>query len=213
MDNKDANQQLKNESRKLQEQIDRLHSVLKTRCDVQNENRTLKLELESMIEASAKLTHESAIQFEQLQEQVDQTRKQHKQEIEDLEEVQSAQAAADKATYEQNLEDNKKEIQNLEQRMADMEKEKHSEVVKLRLEYDARLLRLQKQTSRVQQNAAASSNQEIFRKKLQHAKSEYEREICGLRRTISDLESQTSRNSAGNLSSKLGQLQPKKRKF
>jgi hypothetical protein len=79
-------------------------------------------------------------------------------------------------------------------------------------QYDSKLLKLQKQTSRVQQNAAASSNQEIFRKKLQHAKSEYESEISGLKRTISDLENQASRSGAAN-SSKTGPLQLKKRKF
>ena len=80
------------------------------------------------------------------------------------------------------IQESNAEVRQLQKQLADMERDSHTETVKMRLEvqnstlayvllmhtqYDAKLLKLQKQnTSRTQSSTAASSsvNNEIFRK-------------------------------------------------
>ncbi|XP_028518671.1 kinesin-like protein 2 [Exaiptasia diaphana] len=95
-----------------------------------------------------------------------------------------------------------------------MARDKHTEIVKLRLEYDAKLLKLQKSSAAKTQSAPSSHfNSDIFRKKLQAAKSESEREIAALKERIAQLERQLSMASQTQHDFRSSSLSLKRRRF
>ena len=61
------------------------------------------------------------------------------------------------------MQEKNSEIRQLHKRLAEQERERHTETVKLRLEYDAKLLKLQKQSSRSQCVQSSSISSDIFR--------------------------------------------------
>ena len=57
-------------------------------------------------------------------------------------------AQADRNALQQRIEEKDRELQNLQKQISDLEREKQAELVKLRLEYDAKLLKVQKHNAK-----------------------------------------------------------------
>ena len=68
-----------------------------------------------------------------------------------------------------------------------MGKEAEAEVVRISMEYETKLTKLRQKVPSSNTNNS-STNQEIFRMKLQHIKNEHDREVRLLRERISELE-------------------------
>nr|XP_023421023.1 coiled-coil domain-containing protein 152 isoform X2 [Cavia porcellus] len=82
-----------------------------------------------------------------------------------------------------------KEISELTEKLLSQEKEKQNEIIKLQLEFDAKLARFQ---TKSKSYPDAISPQSIYRRKLQHLQQEKNKEIAILRDTIHDLEQRLS---------------------
>lgn len=82
------------------------------------------------------------------------------------------------------------EISGLNAKLRIQEAEKQSEIIKLQLEFDARLARAQTKSESCLGPAALP--QSIYRRKLQHLQEEKNKEIAALRNTIRELEQRLS---------------------
>ncbi|XP_030047790.1 coiled-coil domain-containing protein 152 [Microcaecilia unicolor] len=88
------------------------------------------------------------------------------------------------------------EILELNRQLRTQEKEKQSEIIKLQIEFNAKLARIQHKTAKSYPDTTGLP-QNIYRMKLQHLQEEKNKEIEILRRTIRDLEQQL-RNEQGS---------------
>ncbi|XP_061473269.1 coiled-coil domain-containing protein 152 [Rhineura floridana] len=79
------------------------------------------------------------------------------------------------------------EILELTKQLQAQEKEKQNEIIKLQIEFNTKLTRLQTHTPKSYPNPT-SLPQNIYRRKLQHLQEEKNKEIEVLRNTIRDLE-------------------------
>uniref|UniRef100_A0A2K5BUQ6 Coiled-coil domain containing 152 n=1 Tax=Aotus nancymaae TaxID=37293 RepID=A0A2K5BUQ6_AOTNA len=82
------------------------------------------------------------------------------------------------------------EISELNAKLRNQEKEKQNEIIKLQLEFDAKLARVQTKSKSYPDSTVLP--QSIYRRKLQHFQEEKNKEIAILRNTIRDLEQRLS---------------------
>uniref|UniRef100_A0A2K5JI93 Coiled-coil domain containing 152 n=1 Tax=Colobus angolensis palliatus TaxID=336983 RepID=A0A2K5JI93_COLAP len=84
------------------------------------------------------------------------------------------------------IEKKEMEISELNAKLRSQEKEKQNEIIKLQLEFDAKLARVQTKSKSYPDSTVLP--QSIYRRKLQHFQEEKNKEIAILRNTIRDLE-------------------------
>eukprot|EP00117_Sycon_ciliatum_P014923 scpid90201/ scgid14987/ Coiled-coil domain-containing protein 152 len=178
------------EKEELQNLIQKWQGFVSKLCNLEEENGKLKQQLEDERASSAIITEAHRGQRDDLLKELSDIRATHSTEMERLQQMAQQQGRRDKALLEKQIEEKSGEIRQLQKRLTNMEREKHNELVKLRLEYDGKLLRLQKQLAKGQPSSTASVNNDIFRKKLENCKMESSREISQLKKRISDLEQQ-----------------------
>ncbi|XP_065882398.1 coiled-coil domain-containing protein 152-like isoform X2 [Dysidea avara] len=180
---------LLDENKQVHECVEKLQNALKKRCDLE-ENHRLQEQISAMKEVSIQLENERKKQMEAAMENLEAVQNSHQKEITQIQDISNQQAKKEVSAMQKLIQVSNAEVRQLQKQLADMERGSHTEIVKLRLEYDAKLLKLQKQTSRTQcSNTVSSSvNNEIFRKKLQHVRAESDREIAQLKSTVTDLE-------------------------
>ncbi|KAM9106115.1 coiled-coil domain-containing protein 152 isoform 3-T3 [Megaptera novaeangliae] len=82
------------------------------------------------------------------------------------------------------------EISELNAKLRTQEKEKQHEIIKLQLEFDAKLARVQTKSKSYPDSTVLPHS--IYRRKLQHLQEEKNKEIAILRNTIHDLEQRLS---------------------
>ncbi|XP_053504828.1 coiled-coil domain-containing protein 152-like [Ictalurus furcatus] len=84
-------------------------------------------------------------------------------------------------------------IEAMRQKMKDQEKEKQSEVIKLQMEFSAKLARAQSMSvkSQLQPQASGIIPQHIFKRKLQFLQEQKEKEIEALHQRVKELEQQS----------------------
>ncbi|XP_071952852.1 uncharacterized protein [Antedon mediterranea] len=170
--------------------VDKLQDILTTRCHIEVQNRTLKDQIEDLKNTIARQNKENKENEDKWKKERQDMIDKHTEEVASV--IQDGQIEMQKEVciLERKLDEKTQSVKSLQKQMADAEKAKHTEIVKLKLEYDAKMSKLQKQATKSQQvgNRNASSNSDIFRQKLKFAKEASEKEICTLKRTISDLE-------------------------
>ncbi|NXU33137.1 CC152 protein, partial [Thalassarche chlororhynchos] len=89
--------------------------------------------------------------------------------------------------YEEQREKKELEILELTRQLKIQNEEKQNEIIKLQIEFNAKLARVQNKTTKSFSDASVLP-QSIYRRKLQHLQEEKNKEIEILRNTIRDLE-------------------------
>uniref|UniRef100_A0A5F9C4M2 Coiled-coil domain containing 152 n=1 Tax=Oryctolagus cuniculus TaxID=9986 RepID=A0A5F9C4M2_RABIT len=92
--------------------------------------------------------------------------------------------------YNELIKKKEMEISELKVKLETQEKRKQNEIIKLHLEFNAKLAKVQ--TKSKSYPDATVLPQSIYRRKLQHLQDEKNKEIAGLRNTIRDLEQRLS---------------------
>ncbi|GCC34989.1 hypothetical protein chiPu_0013467 [Chiloscyllium punctatum] len=82
------------------------------------------------------------------------------------------------------------EIQLLNKQLCSQEREKQNEIIKLQMEFNTKLVKIQSTSIKSPHQDSSALPQNIFKRKLQHLQEEKNREIAALRRTIRELEQQ-----------------------
>lgn len=191
---------LKKECEQLRSSISTLQHCIMDNCDMQEDNRELRHQvrkLEDEMKAITK-THENSLAVKEVE--LSEMRAEHDVELADVEAVIKAQCSIDTASLQNIIDAKDEELKQKDkmmkeqeyrhqEQMTELERKSHTEMMRVRQEYDQKMLKLEKQAVRKQQSTSgAGLSQDIFRKKLQHAKNESDREIASLNSTISDLQ-------------------------
>ncbi|XP_069136046.1 coiled-coil domain-containing protein 152-like [Argopecten irradians] len=179
----------------LQGMIDTLHKQLHTVCDMDENIRKGQAELRNKItelhEAKSEL-HTEKIKHSKLMEEM---LEKHSEEKSKLIDSMNKEKKEEVGKLYQIIEQKNDEICEMQQKLNKSINDKESEILKMSMDYENKLSKLKQKTS-IPPAQSSSSNQEIFRKKLQHLKTEYEREINHLKYAVSDLQEKLA--SQGN---------------
>ena len=181
------NEELQNQISHLQTVLDSTHKGLHRICDIEEENRKIKAKSESFKTEIVNLNGIINDKEKEHLREIEQNRKEHDKQKDGVKN--SLKIVLDEARENHISEINQKniEIDNLREKLVIAGRENETEIARVSIEYENKLAKLRKKIpSSVTQ--ASSSNQEIFRMKLQHMKNEYEREVRLLKEKVQELE-------------------------
>lgn len=169
----------------LESCIDSLHNDL---------NLVEKLSIENQ-EMKRKLEHEE-FKFGMLKKEKNEICRNLQNQIKTLNEAHEKTVLALVSENEEKIKEMTKEIKaQLSAKDVEIEnikKEKQSEISITTIDFEDKIAKLQRQKAVVsmKQQQQSSNNQEIFRRKLQHLKQEYEEKMSGLKNQVSNLQAQ-----------------------
>ena len=177
----------------FQASVTALHNELNMVEHLGKENADLKSKLNKSESQVKALKHEDTQKKSEFSQNLCNIEKEHASKIKFIEEENARQI--DKLTSNLNeiTKQKDKEICELKHNIEQIEKDKQSELVRMSVDYDNKVAKIQRQKAAASLNQQASSaNQEVFRKKLQHLKTEYDREVGNLKEQVASLQSQLS---------------------
>ncbi|KAM6900854.1 coiled-coil domain-containing protein 152 [Lycodopsis pacificus] len=184
--------------------VNRLQQTLQEQCNLRVENERLKNDMGEMKQQSERRAKDGEAELQSLVSDMRAEGERHKRELEAVRqqcrrEVEDAcregfhQLQAKDAEGKNLLERKDLDLEELKKRLKDQERERQSELLKLQMEFGAKLARVQStaQWSQQQQQQQHGSNllpQSVFKRKLQFFQEEKNKEIVALRQRIKELE-------------------------
>ncbi|XP_034066699.1 coiled-coil domain-containing protein 152-like [Gymnodraco acuticeps] len=184
--------------------VNRLQQTLQEQCNLRVENERLKSEMASLKQHKERAAEDGKAELQQLigemraegerhQRELETVRQQSRREVEDARREGLHQLDAKDAEVKTLLEKKDLDLGELKKRLKDQERERQSELLKLQMEFGAKLARVQStaQWSQQQQQQQHGSNllpQSVFKRKLQFFQEEKNKEIAVLRQRIKELE-------------------------
>ena len=181
--------------------IDALHSELNWLDNLKKDIVVLKKKnagLESQIQAELEL---SAGRKKEHAEMVNSLKTLHREEIEQTTIRLNRQLETVKGEFEDKIRVQDEEIAKIKQQLIEAEKDKEREVSITKMEFENKIRKLQQKKTLMSSNQQTPPlNQDIYRKKLQHLKTEYEKENMTLKDQIKFLHQQLNSKCVGKKS-------------
>ncbi|NXX76629.1 CC152 protein, partial [Urocolius indicus] len=171
----------------LQNVIKGLTQTIENQCNVKDENQRLKDTIHILEEKLKACEQEHKDQIEKLMIEIKNKEEDHKLEITQLNCDIRKKFEAKEVEYREQRERKELEILELTRQMKIQNEEKQNEIIKLQIEFNAKLTRVQNKTTKSFSDTSVLP-QSIYRRKLQHLQEEKNKEIEILRNTIRDLE-------------------------
>ncbi|KFQ40688.1 Coiled-coil domain-containing protein 152, partial [Mesitornis unicolor] len=171
----------------LQNVIKGLTQTIENQCNVKDENDRLKVTIRILEEKLKACEQEYKDQIEKLMIEIKNKEEDHKLEITQLHCDIRKQFEVKEVEYREGREKKELEILELTRQLKIQKEEKQNEIIKLQIEFNAKLARVQNKTTKSLSGASVLP-QSIYRRKLQHLQEEKNKEIEVLRNTIRDLE-------------------------
>ncbi|NXC47645.1 CC152 protein, partial [Penelope pileata] len=171
----------------LQNVIKGLTQTLESQCNMKDENDRLKENIHILEEKIEACEQEYKDQIEKLKIEIKNKDEDHKLELAQLNCNMRKKSEAKEMEYREQIEKKELEILELTRQLKTQDEEKQNEIVKLQIEFNAKLARVQNKTAKSFSDASVLP-QSIYRRKLQHLQEEKNKEIEILRNTIRDLE-------------------------
>nr|XP_056705107.1 coiled-coil domain-containing protein 152 [Euleptes europaea] len=182
----------KEECATLQNMIKNLQQVIENQHHLRDENERLK-NTACMLEEKVKTCkQEYESQIDRLVKEIESKEEEHKLEQKNTHCEMNKRLETKEEEHKQLIEKKDLEISELTRQLRDQEKEKENEIIKLQIEFDAKLTQLQNRTPKPRPDPSALP-QNIYRRKLQHLQEEKNKETEVLRNTIRDLEQRLSK--------------------
>ncbi|XP_035422060.2 coiled-coil domain-containing protein 152 [Cygnus atratus] len=178
---------VKEECTALQNVIKGLTQTLENHCNVKDENGRLKENIHILEEKLKACEQEYKDQIEKLMIEIQNKEEAHKLEITRLNCNIRKKSEAQEVEFREQIEKKELEILELTRQLKTQDEEKQNEIIKLQIEFNAKLARVQNKTTKSFSDASVLP-QSIYRRKLQHLQEEKNKEIEVLRNTIRDLE-------------------------
>ncbi|NXF49849.1 CC152 protein, partial [Oceanites oceanicus] len=178
---------VKEECTTLQSVIKGLTQTIENQCNVKDENDRLKGTIHVLEEKLKACEQEYKDQIEKLMIEIKNKEEDHKLEITQLNCDIRKKFEIKEVEYREQREKKDLEILELTRQLKIQNEEKQNEIIKLQIEFNAKLARVQNKTTKSFSDASVLP-QSIYRRKLQHLQEEKNREIEILRNTIRDLE-------------------------
>ncbi|KFP07887.1 Coiled-coil domain-containing protein 152, partial [Calypte anna] len=171
----------------LQNVIKGLTQTIENQCNVKDENDRLKGTIHILEEKLKTCEQEYRDQIEKLLIEMKNKEDDRKLEIAQLNCDIRKKFEVKEAEYREEKEKKELEILELTRQLKIQNEEKQNEIVKMQIEFNAKLARVQNKTTKSFSDASVLP-QSIYRRKLQHLQEEKNKEIAVLRNTIRDLE-------------------------
>ncbi|XP_066234386.1 coiled-coil domain-containing protein 152 isoform X1 [Saccopteryx leptura] len=184
---------LKEECAALHDMVKGLQQTIEYQHNLKGENEHLKRNADLMKEKLKSHEQEYKNNITKLMSEMKMKEEGHKLEIKKLCQDMQKKVELNEEKNKEQIEKMEVEISELNEKLRIQEKDKQNEIIKLHLEFDAKLARVQTKPKPYPDSTALP--QSIYRRKLQHLQEEKNKEIAILRNTIHDLE---RRLSVGN---------------
>ncbi|XP_017666759.1 PREDICTED: coiled-coil domain-containing protein 152 isoform X1 [Lepidothrix coronata] len=178
---------VKEECTTLQNVISGLTQTIENQCNVKDENDRLKDTIHTLEDKLKASEEEYKDQIEKLMTEIKNKEDDHKLEITQLNCDIRKKFEVKEMEYREEREKKELEILELTRQLKIQNEEKQNEIIKLQIEFNAKLARAQDKTTKSFSDASVLP-QSIYRRKLQHLQEEKNKEIEFLRNTIRDLE-------------------------
>ncbi|NXF76048.1 CC152 protein, partial [Sclerurus mexicanus] len=177
----------KEECTTLQNVIKGLTQTIENQCNVKDENDRLKDTIHILEDKLMTCEKEYKDQIEKLMTEIKNKEEDHKLEITQLNCDIRKKLEVKEMEYREQREKKELEILELTRQLKIQNEEKQNEIIKLQIEFNAKLARAQDKTTKSFSDASVLP-QSIYRRKLQHLQEEKNKEIEILRNIIRDLE-------------------------
>ncbi|KAL6097152.1 ccdc152 [Pungitius sinensis] len=181
-----------------------LQQTLQEQCNLRIENERLKKDLVDVKQRNERAAKDGVAELQRLvgemraegerhKRELETARQQCRREVEELRTEAFHQLEAKDAEVKTQLEKKDLDLEELKRKLKEQERERQSELLKLQMEFGAKLARVQStaQWSQQQQQQQHGSNllpQSVFKRKLQSFQEEKNKEIGALRQRIKELE-------------------------
>ncbi|XP_037835282.1 coiled-coil domain-containing protein 152-like [Kryptolebias marmoratus] len=189
--------------------VKQLQQTLQEQFDLRVENERLKKEVVSLKEQNERtaevrgaevqrLVGEMRAEEERHQRELEAVRGQCSRDVEDVHREALRQLETKDVEVKQQLEEKHLDLEVMKKRLKEQERERQSELLKLQIEFGAKLARVQSSAQRSQQQQLHGPNlvpQSVFRRKLQFFQEEKNKEVAALRQRIKELEENQSASS------------------
>ncbi|XP_023132219.1 coiled-coil domain-containing protein 152 [Amphiprion ocellaris] len=194
---------LMEEKNSLLATVNRLQQTLQEQCNLRVENERLKKEITDLKRQNERTVEVGEAEVQQLvtklraeedrhQRELEAVRRQCRIEVDDAQRGSFNQLEAKDAEIKRLLEQKDLDLEEMKKKLKDQERERQSELLKLQMEFGAKLARVQSTTQlNQQQQQHHGSNplpQSVFKRKLQFFQEEKNKEILALRQRIKELE-------------------------
>ncbi|XP_074875522.1 coiled-coil domain-containing protein 152 [Buteo buteo] len=178
---------VKEECTTLQNVIKGLTQTIENQCNVKDENDRLKGTIHILEEKLKACELEYKDQIEKLMIEIKNKEEDHKLEIAQLNCDIRKKFEVKEVEYREQREKKELKILELTRQLKIQNEEKQNEIIKLQVEFNAKLARVQNKATKSYSDASVLP-QSIYRRKLQHLQEEKNKEIEILQNTIRDLE-------------------------
>ncbi|XP_074473225.1 coiled-coil domain-containing protein 152 [Sebastes fasciatus] len=185
--------------------VNRLQQTLQEQCNLRVENERLKNYMADVKQQNERTAEDGEAELQQLvgdmraeaerhKRELEAARQQCRREVEDVHSQRFHQLEAKDAEVKSLLEKKDLDLEELKRRLKDQERERQSELLKLQMEFGAKLARVQsaaqwsQQQQQQQQHGSNLLPQSVFKRKLQFFQEEKNKEIVALRQRIKELE-------------------------
>ncbi|GAA6233959.1 coiled-coil domain-containing protein 152 [Lates japonicus] len=186
--------------------LNKLQQTLQEQFNFREENERLKNNMADLKRQSEKTAEDGEAEVRRLVSEMKTEADRHKRELEavrqqcrrEVEHVHRegfSQLEAKDAEVKKLLEKKDLDLEEMRRRLKDQERERQSELLKLQMEFGAKLARVQstaqwsqQQQQQQQQHGSSLLPQSVFRRKLQFFQEEKNKEIEALRQRIKELE-------------------------
>ncbi|XP_022058791.1 coiled-coil domain-containing protein 152 [Acanthochromis polyacanthus] len=182
--------------------VNRLQKTLQEQCNLRVENERLKKDITDLKRQNERTVEVGEAEVQQLVSKLRAEEERHQRELEavrrqcwiEVDEAQRLsfnQLEAKDAEIKRLLEQKALDLEEMKKKLKDQEKERQSELLKLQMEFGAKLARVQSTTQlnqQQQQHGSSPLPQSVFKRKLQFFQEEKNKEIAALRQRIKELE-------------------------
>ncbi|XP_078413367.1 coiled-coil domain-containing protein 152 [Cetorhinus maximus] len=181
---------MKEECGLLHGMIMELQGTIQKQCDLRDENEHYRKCIQDQEEKLRVVKQENKENVEKLLLEMKTMEQEHKVECAKIQQDLSRKFEIKEAELNGIIDKKETEIQLLNRQISSQEREKQSEIIKLQMEFNTKLLKIQSSSMKSPHQDSSALPQNIFKRKLQHLQEEKNREIAALRRTIRELEQQ-----------------------
>ncbi|XP_005282264.2 coiled-coil domain-containing protein 152 [Chrysemys picta bellii] len=175
----------------LQNVIKGLRQTIENQCNLRDENERLKNNTHLLEEKLKAHEQEYKNQIDKLVTEIKNKEEEYKLELTKVHCDMSRKFELKEEEHKEKLEKKELTILDLTRQLRTLDKEKQNEIIKLQIEFNAKLARVQNKTTKSYPDTTVLP-QNIYRRKLQHLQEEKNKEIEILRNTIRDLEQRLS---------------------
>ncbi|ELU00078.1 hypothetical protein CAPTEDRAFT_206259 [Capitella teleta] len=142
-----------------------IQKALHHSCDREDEYEVLQKRAELMKGEMSTLREKHNGEISELHKKMEEVTQVHKVQIESMKGTMLMEADEQRQTHEEEMQKKQVEYEQLQEKFKTFEREKQSELFSLRMEYESKFTKLQKQAAKIpQSNAMSTINQDIFRK-------------------------------------------------